>query len=186
MPTFFSKFNCIELAQSIEFYKHVTSQNVRCYFHFVNIVSSHRIIWIISLLLFAPTWEGPVARCLATGKIKGTAGGNERGVALFARDGSLQGWTVTGPSFYELVVVVDDVVRWAGHLPGHVRAGMPRLQGQKVHHGGFSGPHSPRSIIRARRMPGRARTWRRTSSSMTRSSRATPSAPPRLSARRAS
>lgn len=32
------------------------------------------------------------------GKIKGTAGGIERGVEVFARDGALAGWTVTGPS----------------------------------------------------------------------------------------
>jgi len=34
----------------------------------------------------------------APGKIKGTAGGIERGAEVFARDGSLVGWTVTGPS----------------------------------------------------------------------------------------
>jgi len=57
-----------------------------------------RIILIVSLLLFAPAWEGAARRCLAAGKIKGTTGGNERGAALFARDGTLHGWTVTGPS----------------------------------------------------------------------------------------
>ena len=64
-----------------------------------------RIIGIVSLLLFAPAWEGAGARCLAAGKIRGTVGGNERGAALFSRDGSLHGWTVTGPSgLYDIIV----------------------------------------------------------------------------------
>ena len=57
-----------------------------------------RIIGIVCLFLFAPAWEGADAGCLAAGKIRGTAGGNERGAALFGRDGCLRGWTVTGPS----------------------------------------------------------------------------------------
>lgn len=34
----------------------------------------------------------------ATGKLRGSAGGMERGAALFDRQGRLAGWTVTGPS----------------------------------------------------------------------------------------
>ncbi|GMU23866.1 MAG: hypothetical protein AMXMBFR13_39440 [Phycisphaerae bacterium] len=36
--------------------------------------------------------------CLAAGKIKGSTGGNERGASVISRDGTLRGWTVTGPS----------------------------------------------------------------------------------------
>ena len=43
-------------------------------------------------------WHLAAVQCQAAGKVRGTAGGIERGVALFARDGSLQAWTVTGPS----------------------------------------------------------------------------------------
>ncbi len=35
---------------------------------------------------------------LAAGKIKGSAGGIERGVAAYSRDGRLVGWTITGPN----------------------------------------------------------------------------------------
>ncbi|MBI4582191.1 MAG: fibronectin type III domain-containing protein, partial [Planctomycetes bacterium] len=35
---------------------------------------------------------------LAAGKIKGSAGGIERGASVISRDGTLRGWTVTGPS----------------------------------------------------------------------------------------
>lgn len=36
--------------------------------------------------------------CLAVGKIRGSTGGNERGASVVSRDGTLRGWTVTGPS----------------------------------------------------------------------------------------
>ncbi len=57
-----------------------------------------KYVWIILVLLLGPTWEHGGRRCLAAGKIRGTVGGNERGAALFGRDGSLHSWTVTGPS----------------------------------------------------------------------------------------
>lgn len=36
--------------------------------------------------------------CLSAGKIKGSTGGNERGASVISRDGTLHGWTVTGPT----------------------------------------------------------------------------------------
>ena len=57
-----------------------------------------RYLGIILALLCVPVWDREGARCCGAGKVRGTTGGNERGVALFGRDGSLHGWTVTGPS----------------------------------------------------------------------------------------
>ena len=51
------------------------------------------ILWF-SLLLLVWAESAPAG----AGKIRGTAGGMERGVSVFAADGSLVGWTVTGPS----------------------------------------------------------------------------------------
>ncbi len=46
---------------------------------------------------FVPSWmTAPAAS--AAGKIRGNAGGIERGAIAFARDGRMVGWTVTGPS----------------------------------------------------------------------------------------
>lgn len=52
----------------------------------------------ISLCLLISCLYGSPLASAAPGKIKGTAGGMERGVEVFAKDGSLVGWTVTGPS----------------------------------------------------------------------------------------
>ncbi|MBW8039122.1 MAG: hypothetical protein FVQ85_03890 [Planctomycetes bacterium] len=54
--------------------------------------------FVIVALGCVAVWHLAGVPCRAGGKIKGTAGGIERGASLFARDGSLRAWTVTGPS----------------------------------------------------------------------------------------
>ncbi len=82
------------------------------------------LLWGCSLLLFVHSQA-----ISAEGKIKGNAGGIERGVSLFSRDGKLVSWSITGPSgLYEFSGIQPGLYYML--LDGAIVPNVPVLEGE--------------------------------------------------------